>query len=142
MKALSEILNTQTQNLMSAPKFYRFQVFTENDNKKKIVGMAYLKEGQKIYTLRLWTFLENKFFILPSKDDPSKYLLMTRELNKSNSKNKYFWNIVGNGEVNSNKGSVEIRFDLFDKKIFMDIFPDESAAFKRDDTAFLEHQAA
>ncbi len=90
--------------------------------------MAYLKEGQIIYTLRLWTFLEDKFFLLPSKEDSTKYLLMTREPNKSpSSKNKYFWNIIGNAQTDSTKGVIEMNFDLFDKKIYMSIFPEESA---------------
>jgi hypothetical protein len=127
MKALKEILDAQAERLKPA-KFYRFQVFTQGTEKKNTVGMAYLKEGQTIYTLRLWTFLEDKFFMLPSKDDSTKYLLMTREPNKSqSSKNKYFWNIVGNAKADSSKGVVELNFDLFGKKIYMNIFPEESA---------------
>src|SRR6478609_6651948 len=113
MKALKDILDAQAEKLKPA-KFYRFQIFTQGNEKKNTVGMAYLKEGQTIYTLRLWTFLEDKFFMLPSKVDSNKYLLMTRELNKSqSSKNKYFWNIVGNAQTDSSKGVVEFNFDLF-----------------------------
>lgn len=130
MKALKEVLDTQMEK-MKPTKFYRFQLFVdgaESGSKKKTVGMAYLKEGQGIYTLRLWTLLEDKFFLLPSKDDSSKYLLMTREPNKSgSSKNKYFWNIVGNAKVLSGKNVIELNFDLLDKKIYMSIFPEESA---------------
>lgn len=127
MKALKEILDGQIEKMKPA-KFYRFQVFTQGSEKKNTVGMAYLKEGQTIYTLRLWTFLEDKFFLLPNKDDQSKYLIMTREPNKSpSSKNKYFWNIVGNAKADSSKGVVELNFDLLEKKIYMSIFPEESA---------------
>lgn len=127
MQALKEMLDEQTQKLKET-KFYRFQVFTEGAGRKNTVGMAYLKEGQNIYTLRLWTFLEDKFFLLPNREDPTKYLLMTREPNKSGaSKNKYFWNIVGNARTDSAKGVIEMNFDLFDKKIFMNIFPEDSA---------------
>ena len=127
MKALKEILDVQAEKLKPA-KFYRFQIFTQVTDKKNTVGMGYLKENQTIYTLRLWTFLEDKFFMLPSKDDSTKYLLMTREPNKSqSSKNKYFWNIVGNAKADSSKGVVELNFDLLEKKIYMSIFPEESA---------------
>lgn len=130
MKALKEILDTQMEK-MKPTKFYRFQLFvesTDGNTKKKTVGMAYLKEGQGIYTLRLWTLLEDKFFLLPSKDDSTKYLLMTREPNKSATpKNKYFWNIVGNAKADSTKGVIEMNFDLLDKKIYMSIYPEESA---------------
>ncbi len=130
MKALKEILDTQMEK-MKPTKFYRFQLFVESadsNTKKKTVGMAYLKEGQGIYTLRLWTLLEHKFFLLPSKDDSTKYLLMTREPNKSaTSKNKYFWNIIGNAKADSAKGVIEMNFDLLNKKIYMNIYPEESA---------------
>jgi hypothetical protein len=55
MKALKEILDTQMEK-MKPTKFYRFQLFVKGTEKKNTVGMAYLKEGQGIYTLRLWTF--------------------------------------------------------------------------------------
>lgn len=127
MKALKEALNEQAEKTKPV-KFYRFQLFVEDTDRKKTVGMAYLKEGQGIYTLRLWTLLEDRFFLLPSKDDSSKYLLMTREPNRSSSsKNKYFWNIVGNAQVLSGKNVIELNFDLFAKKIYMSIFPEESA---------------
>jgi len=126
MKALKEILDTQMEK-MKPTKFYRFQLFVQGTEKKNTVGMAYLKEGQSIYTLRLWTLLDDKFFLLPSKDDPTKYLLMTREPNKSSSsKNKYFWNIVGNAKVLSAQNAIELNFDLLGKKIYMNIFPEES----------------
>lgn len=123
MKAIKDILAE------TAPKFYRFQVFVKNnEEKKKTIGMAYLKEGQSMYTIRLWTFLEDKYFLLPSKEDASKYLVMTREPNRTpNAKNKYFWNIVGNAKVNSAQGVLEIDFDLLDKKVFMNLFPEISA---------------
>lgn len=127
MKALKEILEEQKEK-MEQSKFFRFQVFVNRDEKKNTVGMAYLKEGQSIYTIRLWTLLEDKFFLLPSKEDPNKYLLMTRDPNKSNySKKKYFWNIVGNAKADSAKSVIEMNFDLFDKKIYMNIFPEETA---------------
>ncbi len=127
MKALKDILDTHMDKLKTT-KFYRFQLFVQGAEKKNTVGMAYLKEGQSIYTLRLWTLLDDKYFLLPSKEDATKYLLMTREPNKSNtSKNKYFWNIVGNAKADSAKGVIEMNFDLLDKKIYMSIYPEESA---------------
>lgn len=127
MKTLKDALEKTMENMKPA-KFFRFQIFVQGNEKKNTVGMAYLKEGQSIYTLRLWTFLDDKFFLLPSKEDATKYLLMTREPNKSqSSKNKYFWNIVGNAKADSSKGVIELNFDLFEKKIYMSIFPEETA---------------
>jgi hypothetical protein len=115
-------------------QFYRFQVFQGKQNadgkieKSKTVGMAYLKEGQGTYTLRLWTFLTDRFYLLPNKNDSSRYFVMTREQNRNPSaKTKYFWNIVGNAHADSTKGCVQINFDLLDRPVFMSMFPESSA---------------
>jgi len=126
---------TQTNNLKSdQSQYFRFQVFQGEVNdqgkleKTKTVGMSYLKDGQNIYTLRLWTFLNERFYIISNKNDPSKYLILTREPNKNPlSKNKYFWNIVGNGTADSSLGVITLNFDLFEKPIFMNMFPESSA---------------
>lgn len=126
MKTLKEILDEQTKELQK-PQFYRFQVFVNGNEKKNIVGMAWLKEGQKIYTIKLWTFLSEKFFLLPSKEDQTKYLIMTREPVKAEkSKKKYHWNIVGNAKANPANGVIELYFDLLGKTTYMSIYPDES----------------
>ncbi len=128
MKALKDILNEQTKQLKEV-KFYRFHLFTNHDEKKRTVGMAYLMEGHNSYTLRLWTFLEDKFYLLPSKDDSSKFSILTREASRSPThKNKYFWNVVGNAQANASKGVIELNFDLFEKKIYMSIHPEEAEA--------------
>ena len=127
MKILKEILEEQIKNIKE-PKFYRFNLFMNDDSKKKTVGMAYLMEGHNSYTIRLWTFLEDKFYLVPSKDDATKFTILTREASKSPKyKNKYHWNIVGNGRTDASQSVVELNFDLFNKKIFLNIFPEESA---------------
>ena len=69
--------------------------------------MAYLKEGQSMFTLRLWTFVNERFYLILNQNDAAKYLVMTREPNKNPaSKNKYFWNIVGNGTIDTTHGLV------------------------------------
>jgi len=115
-------------------KFYRFKVYQgEKDvsgklTKTKSVGMAYLKEGQSMFTLRLWTFVNERFYLILNQNDASKYLVMTREPNKNPlSKNKYFWNIVGNGVIDTVQGLVTIDFDLLDKPIYMSTHPEPSA---------------
>ncbi len=115
-------------------KFYRFQVYQgEKDakgvvRKNKSVGMAYLKDGQSMLTMRLWTFVNEKFYLILNQNDASKYLVMTREPNKNPlGKNKYFWNIVGNGAIDTVTGTVTIQFDLLDKPVYMSTHPESSA---------------
>lgn len=132
MKNLDKELETIMNKLMSKQeaKSYRFKLFVKDGEKKsKTVGSAYLKEGQNIYWLRLRMFLETNFFLLPSKDDPTQYLLMTKDASKDpNQKNKFYYNIVGSGRVVSSQGVMELSFDLLDKKVFMNIYPEESTS--------------
>jgi hypothetical protein len=125
----------QTHNQTSQPpEFYRFQVFQGKRNSQgkiertKTVGMSYHKPGQENYTLRLWTLVQERFYLLPDQKKPERYFIMTREPNKNpKAKNKYFWNIVGSGQVDSANGVIELEFDLFEKTIFMNIFPEAQA---------------
>ena len=127
MESIKDVLSESTD-------FYRFQVFqgTAGENgkieKTKTVGMAYLKSGQNIYTLRLWTFIGERFYLVSRRHEPEKFYVMTRELNrKPDSKNKYFWNIVGNAAADTQAGVVAISFDLFEKPIYMNLFPEKYA---------------
>jgi len=115
-------------------KFYRFQLVQGELNSErkldqtKTVGMAYMKEGQSTITMRLWTFVEDRFYLIQNKSDSSKYLVLTRELNKSiNPKSKYFWNIVGNGQSDTHAGVIRLDFDLFSRPVYMNLFPEHSA---------------
>lgn len=125
-------MKTQTQKESKQPQFYRFQVVQPNNDspnsKPRSVGMAYLKDGQNMYTLRLWMFLNEKFYVIPNKQDSSQFLVLTRELNKNlEAKNKYFWNIVGNGKVDASIGYIKLKFDLFEKPILLSLYPESSA---------------
>ena len=121
--------NNQTQ-----PEFYRFQVFQGKRNsqgkleKTKTVGMTYHKPGQENYTMRLWTFVTEKFYLLPNHKQAGRYFVMTREANKKpEAKNKFYWNIVGSGRVDTSAGVIELELDLFDKMLYMNIFPEAQA---------------
>jgi len=125
----------QTVNLKSNPsQLYRFRVVQgtltaqgklEN---KKTVGMAYLKDGYNTYTLRLWTFVNDRFYVKPVKANASRFVILTREKNKNqNAGLKTFSNIVGNGHVDSSLGFVQLNFDLLDKPIYMSLFPETFA---------------
>lgn len=115
-------------------KFYRFRVLQGNFSeegkleKTKTVGMAYTQEGQSMFTIRLWTLVSERFYLLMNREDSSRYLILTREPNKNqNAKNKYYWNIVGNGKADSTLGVIKLEFDLFEKPIYMNIFPESTA---------------
>jgi hypothetical protein len=116
-------------NNVEPAKYNRFEVYQDAKPKKRVVGSAYHREGEGLITLRLWTFVQEKFYVIISKADPTKYLVMTREENHNpRNTNKYFWHIVGSGVVDSKNGVVKLHFDLFDTPIFMSLHPDRKPA--------------
>ena len=125
MKSLKEVLNEQSENFKPA-KFSQYQVFAYINGKKKPLGISWLMEGHKTFTIKLFSFMNEKYFLLPTREDPSKYLFMTREPTKSaKTKGKYHWNVIGSGVANSEQGTVEISFDLLGVKFSMSLHPDE-----------------
>lgn len=116
----------ETQNKKSK-EFYRFQIQlpTTNPNQKpKSVGMAYLRDGEGTYTVRLWMFSE-RYYMVQTKADPLRYLLMSREPSRDpNAKNKYRWRIIGNGKLDAKKGAIELYFDLLNKPVLMNLYPE------------------
>ncbi|MDZ4660156.1 MAG: hypothetical protein SGJ18_00920 [Pseudomonadota bacterium] len=134
-------MNTeQKEPLLQSKKneYYRFKLMqgqTAEDGtfqRTKTVGMAYLVDGKHTYSLRLWTLLKDKFYLVPRKNDQALFLLVTRDWNKNPSaKNKTFSNIVGNGKADAALGVVKIEFDLLDKPIYMSIHPESFAQSTR-----------
>lgn len=122
-------MKVQTENNQSiATKFYRFKIVTKKKEQVNSVGMAYLREGHNIYTLRLWMFSKERFYMIPDRNDSSKFHVFTREENKSQrSENKFIWNIVGHANVVSNSCEVEIILDLLECSLFMSVFPEANA---------------
>jgi hypothetical protein len=113
-------------------KCYRFQITKAQRNNEgklvraKTVGMAYLVEGQETYKIRLWTFVNDNFFMVMNRYDSSKFVLMSREPNRNpHSKNKYFWNVIGNGMAISAQNVIELNFDLIHEPLYLNVFPEE-----------------
>lgn len=149
LKSIGNVIDT-----FSTPvKFFRFSVFQGEKDcngkvfKSKSVGMAYLREGDEKYSLRIFTFVDSKFYLLADHRDPSTYKILTATQNRSpnntgETKRKFIWNVVGNGKTNSTQGLIELQFDLFDKPIYVSIFPERSAiGTKIPEPAFFEEAA-
>lgn len=109
------------------PTFYKFQLFVRSEGRSKSVGTAFLEDGNIRYTLKLWSLVNEKFYLLPTESDSKKFLLMTRELNRgTNSKKKYHWNVIGSAKSNDDQNELEISFDIFEKKIYLNMIPFET----------------
>ncbi|HAR43673.1 MAG TPA: hypothetical protein DCS07_13750 [Bdellovibrionales bacterium] len=128
-----------TSGLASIGPLHRFRLMQGHVTregrleKSNSVGMAFLKEGRNLYVLRLNTFIDARFYLAPSRDKPSRYLLMTRERSSNpRSRRKYFWNFIGNGTVDASIGVIRIKFDLFEETIYMSLFPEPDAPEVKD----------
>jgi hypothetical protein len=139
-----------TNKSFQQPQLYRFRLMmgTRTPNgqfdAKKTVGMAYLTEGHGSYNLRLWTFLNERFFLVPRRNDPSQFLIFTKDQNRAQQNNqKVFANIVGNGVVEPILGVIKLDFDIFEKSIYMNLYPEPTAQVGRNQTSeFIPHEQA
>lgn len=120
------------------PELYRFKLMQGNVTsdgtfeKTKTVGMAYLTDGTRSYSLKLWMLLKDRFYLVPRRKDQTQFLVLTREANRNQSaQNRSFSNIVGNGQAFPALGVVRIDFDLLDKPIYMSIYPEQRSHSSR-----------
>jgi len=121
--------------------FYRFPLFVDDSTGRKTpVGVAYHREGHRVWALKLWTFPTLKFFLMRDKDDSSVILIFTREERKNlqPGKGKYFWNLIGRGVTDAQNEVVRLKFDLFDKTVLMSLFPSKSPAMQSEFDEILE----
>lgn len=123
--------NTLEGSLNTQLKFRVFLAELQPDGqlrRTKNVGVAYMKEGQSTISLRLWMFNNERFYLIPCKNDSNRCLIMTRAPKRNPlGRSKYFWNIVGNGKLNSAFGFMVLEFDILDKRIFVALNPEASS---------------
>lgn len=128
-------MNTdQTNSPSKRPQIYRFRVMQGNlgpegqFEKAKVVGMAYLLEGQRTYAMKLWTFVKERFYVKPLMSDSSRFTVVTRERSHTLAGDaKQMSNIVGNGKALAASGVIRIELDLFEKPLYMSIYPEDYA---------------
>lgn len=131
-------MNAEQLSQSKKQQLYRFKLMQGNQSsegnfeKTKTVGMAYMTEGTKTYSLKLWTFLNDRFYLVPRKHDQSLFLVLTKEPNRNPAaRNRSFSNIVGNAKVDPALGVIKIEFDLLDKPIYMSIYPETQTQSSR-----------
>ena len=129
-------MKTNEQN-KKQPETFRFKILKGEKvpdgtiEKSHQAGVATLMEGQRNYTLYLYMFQNDQFFLVPHKLNPGRYYIMTRQpMRNPNKKAKYAWNIVGQAKANGHQGCIELYFDLFSVPLYMSIFPIENRAIQ------------
>jgi hypothetical protein len=123
MKTIKEILQ-ETAKELSTQKYYRFHLFMNEGDKKRSVGTAYLQEDSNAYTIKLWTLVREKFYLIQDKYDHKLFAILTKEeISSGKDRSKFRWNRIGSAKADVQKDLIEMSFDLFEKKIYLDIRP-------------------
>lgn len=119
-----------TVNTTQSRPFYRFEIFkgvcdsNGEIQKARTMGYAYLPEGFKTHTIKLWSLPDTRYYLLQNPIDQGRYSIMSRELNQvPGSQRKYFWNKIGDATVFSKLGVVKLSFDLFADDVYMSLYP-------------------
>lgn len=85
------------------------------------VGFAYLKPRAKMYSLRLWMFTKEQYFLAHDESSSGKYAVLSiDEYRSSSGEMKTFWNKVGDGFLHGN--FVRIKFHLLAEEVFLCLF--------------------
>lgn len=96
-------------------------------NEREQVGFAFQRIGSQSFKLNLWMFVGLNYFIVPSKEDQTKYILYALDEYITESKElKSYWNKVGTAELYGNY--LKLSFTLLSYDLFMSLFDDALAA--------------
>lgn len=130
--------NSNTENILpigGRKKADRYRVFVGHldldgmVNEKDQVGFAFQRIGSKSFKLNLWMFLGQNYFIVPVKDNQTKYTLYSLdEYITENKELKSYWNKVGTAELYGNY--LKLSFTLLSYDLFMSLFDDAQADAK------------
>jgi len=119
--------------LPKKPKADRYKVYLGDLDQsgyvveKDQVGYAFQRIGSTAFRLKLWMFLNNQYFVIPTKEDQTKYNLYSLEEYISETKElKSFWNKVGAGDLYGNY--LRLKFNLLEKPMFLSLFEDKEAS--------------
>ena len=89
---------------------------------EKCVGVAFLKGGSKVFSLRLWMLTGQKYFVAPNDSDSTKYeILSLEEYTNRHGDARSNWRDVGSGRYVGN--FVELKFSLLEKPVYLSLFP-------------------
>ena len=96
-------------------------------NERDQVGFAFQRIGSQSFKLNLWMFVGLNYFIVPSKEDQTKYILYALDEYITESKElKSYWNKVGTADLYGNY--LKLSFTLLSYDLFMSLFDDAQSA--------------
>lgn len=97
--------------------------FVEKDQ----VGLAFRKQGSTSFRLKLWMHLSEQYYVVPVKDDQTKYNVFSiDEYISVNKELKSFWNKVGEASLDGNY--LKINFYLLQLDVYLSLFEDRDVS--------------
>lgn len=87
---------------------------------KEAVGIAFQREGTSNFRMKLWMFHKTPYFIIPAKDDRTKYIIYSVEDHPHNKELKGFWNKVGVATLCGNY--LKVKLHLLEQDLYMSLF--------------------
>lgn len=124
--------NENVVNFSSKAKSDRYKVFVGQLDgngyfvEKDQVGLAFRKENSSSFRLKLWMHLSEQYYIVPSKEDQTKYNIYSIDEYISVSKElKSFWNKVGFADLEGNY--LRMNFLLLSQPVYLSLFADKDS---------------
>lgn len=120
-------------NAINKSKSDRYKMFVgsldENGYfvEKEQVGFAFRKPNSTSFKLKLWMHLSEQYYVVPLREDQTKYNIFSIDEYISESKElKSFWNKVGDAGLEGNY--LKMNFYLLEQPIYLSLFEDKEAA--------------
>lgn len=90
-------------------------------------GYAFQKPGSTSFRLKLWMFLNQSYYVIPTKGDQTRYNLYSLdEYISENKELKTFWNKVGEADLLGNY--LRLKFNLLERHLYLSLFDDNESS--------------
>lgn len=128
------------KNVIHLNKYSHFGVFlgcvTENGQvvPGEQVGVAFMKQGSRMFRMKLWMFPNEQHFVASDDTDSNKYrALSLDEYVASSGETRTRWNELGRGELLG--CFIRVKLVLLNLHVFINLYP-------HDDKVVVAHGAA
>ena len=118
-------------NVIPLKKYSHFGVFLGSVSPSgevvpsKQVGIAFIKQGSRMFRMKLWMFPNEQHFVASDDTDSNKYrALALDEYVASTGENKSRWNEVGHGELMG--CFIRVKLALLNQNVFINLYPKEA----------------
>jgi hypothetical protein len=118
------------QNVLHLKKYSHFGVYlgsvTENGEvvPGEQVGVAFVKQGSRMFRMKLWMFPNEQHFVANDDTDSNKYrALSLDEYVASTGETRARWNELGRGELLG--CFIRVKLVLLNVHVFINLYPQE-----------------